>query len=78
MSELMLNKIRRDIFDQIEDNNDLSQEHRIWLLDIIESNTATMYIRECLRRNNELDEHSEVSQNNCENIVEYVFENFIK
>ena len=74
----MLNKIRRDIFDQIEDDNDLSQDHRIWLLEIIESNTTTLYIREYLGRHNDYDEHSEVSQFNCGNIVEYIFENYIK
>ena len=78
MSDLMLNKIRRDIFDQIEDDNELSQEHRIWLLKIIESNTTTLYIREYLGRKNEIDEQSQVNQNKYGNIVEYVFENFIK
>ena len=78
MSDLMLNKIRRDIFDQIEDDNELSQEHRRWLLKIIESNTATLYIREYLGRKNETVEQSGVNRNNNESIVEYVFENFIK
>ena len=78
MSEWMLNKIRRDIFDSIEDANSLSQEHRIWLLRTLENITTTLYIREYLGRVTFKDEQSETNQYEYENIIEYVFDNFIK
>ena len=78
MSEWMLNKIRRDIFDSIEDANNLSQEHRIWLLRTLENITTTLYIREYLGRVTFKDEQSETNQYEYENIIEYVFDNFIK
>ena len=78
MSELMLNKIRRDIFDGIEDANDLAQEHRIWLLRTLENITTTMHIREYLGRTKFENEHLEFNQKDHESVVDYVFENYIK
>ena len=70
MSEWMLNKIRRDIFDSIEDANNLSQEHRIWLLRTLENITTTLYIREYLGRVTFKDEQSETNQYEYENSIE--------
>ena len=78
MSELMLNKIRRDVFDSIEDANNLSQEHRVWLLRTLENISTTIFIREYLGRMPVVDEHSELNQHDFENIVNHVFDNYIK
>ena len=78
MSEELLCKIRRVIFDSIEDENELTQDHRIWLLNTLESLSVTLYIRKSLEDVTNEYEINEVTHVNFSNIIDYVFENFIK
>ena len=77
MSDRLVCEIRRIIFDSIEDANNLTQEHRIWLLDILETLTTTFYIRKSIANLNleELDEYNNIY---FMQVVEYVFEQYIK
>ena len=74
----MIRRIRRVIFDSIEDENDLTQDHRIWLLHTLETLSVTMYIRKSLEEISNEYEINEVTHLGFSNIVDYVFENFIK
>ena len=78
MSEELICKLRRVIFDSIEDENNLTQEHRIWLLNTLESLSVTIYIRESLEENPNEYEQDEVTYMNYANVIDHVFENFIK
>ena len=78
MSEEFICKIRQVIFDAIEDENELTQEHRIWLLNTLESLAITMYIRKSIEARSNENELSEVTCVNFANIIDYVFENYIK
>ena len=69
--------VKREIFDRIEDGSELSQAHRIWLLDIIEGVTTMMLIRSFISEhsNEKLVDAKELS---IDDVVEYVFHNYIK
>ena len=73
-----MSKIKRVIFDAIEDENELTQDHRIWLLNMLESLSVSIYIRKSLEDNPNEYELNEVTHVNFSNIIDYVFENFIK
>ena len=78
ISEYYINEIRRVIFDSIEDANNLSQEHRIWLLDTLESVTTTLFIRESLPDGNVVEELCEMRGRRFNRIVEKVFKTYIE
>ena len=70
--------IKRQLFDRIEDASMLTQAHRIWLLNIIEGVTTTLLIREYTRNCINEEKHVDVKDLQIDEIVEYLFHNFIE
>ena len=78
MSEYLVNEIRRITFDSIEDENELTQEHRSWLLNTLKSLTASFHIRKFLETHTNKEEIYDANFSLYAEAVDYIFENFIK
>ena len=70
--------IKQKLFDRIEDASNLTQAHRIWLLNEIESITTMVLIRSFIADNGYYKKFGEMSGLHVDDVVEYVFHNHIE
>ena len=78
MNECDISLVKRKLFDRIEDASDLTQANRIWLLNTIEGLTVTFLIRDYIMTNNCYEELGDVKELHADEVVEYIFHNYIK
>ena len=78
MNEYDIQLVKRKLFDRIEDASDLTQANRIWLLNTIDGLTVTFLIRDYIMTNNCYEELGDVMELQVDEVVDYVFHNYIK
>ena len=78
MYEYDVSVIKQKLFDRIEDASILTQAHRVWLLDTIESITTMVLIRSFITNKGCQEKLVEMREHQVDDVVDYIFYNHIE
>ena len=78
MYEYDVSVIKQKLFDRIEDASILTQAHRVWLLDTIESITTMVLIRSFITNKECQEKLVELREHQVDDVVDYIFYNHIE
>ena len=70
--------IKQKLFDRIEDASMLTQAHRMWLLNTIESVTTMVLIRSFITNTRCQEKFVEMRELHVDDVVDYIFYNHIE
>ena len=70
--------VKQKLFDRIEDASVLTQDHRVWLIDTIESVTTMFLIRSYISNTQSMEKLAEMRELQLDDIVDYIFYNHIE